>query len=112
MTREELLKICEDAVVKCELWHDRDSCVTQYRLNTIYSFLKVGAEFTTEVDKNQTIWVTVKTTDEIIKLFEKEFQKDFKIINIKDVVCCLSNERGLHITDKKGEIINPPKIVY
>ena len=72
MTREELLKICEDAVVKCELWHDRDSCVTQYRLNTIYSFLKVGAEFTTEVDKNQTIWVTVKTTDEIIKLFEKE----------------------------------------
>lgn len=48
----------------------------------------------------------------LVKLFEKEFQKDFKIINIKDVVCCLSNERGLHITDKKGEIINPPKIVY
>ena len=44
--------------------------------------------------------------------FYDEFQDDLKIINIKDVVCCISNERGLHITYKKGEIINPPKIVY
>ena len=29
--------------------------------------------------------------------FHDEFQDDFKIINIKDVVCCLSNEIGLHI---------------
>lgn len=50
LDRNELMSICEDAVVPCADWHDRDSCSTQIQLSDIYGLLEAGAEFTTKVE--------------------------------------------------------------
>ena len=44
-TRENLIKICEQAFVKEEDWHDRDSEEAQCKLGECYALLKDGCEF-------------------------------------------------------------------
>lgn len=58
-SREELISICEAAVVHCTDWCNRDSFGAQNQLNDIYEGLTAGFEYEiTEVDKiNGTIWI-------------------------------------------------------
>ena len=44
-TREELIKICEQAFVPENKWHDRDSSSAQKQLGECYVFLKDGCEY-------------------------------------------------------------------
>lgn len=64
-TREDLLKICEQAFVSEDLWFDRDSESSQSQLGECYALLKDGCEFEVvyetedhicETDEN-TIWL-------------------------------------------------------
>lgn len=64
-TREDLLKICEQAFVKEEDWHDRDSESSQCQLGECYALLKSGCDFKViyeddicETDEH-TIWLYV-----------------------------------------------------
>lgn len=66
-TREDLLKICEQAFVSEDKWHDRDSEDAQSRLGECYALLKDGCEFevTYETDDHlcetdeDTIWLYI-----------------------------------------------------
>ena len=44
-TRDELIKICEDAVVHHTKWYDRDSYLAQQSICSIYEGLTAGLEF-------------------------------------------------------------------
>lgn len=44
-TREDLLKICEQAFVSEDKWRDRDSEYSQSKLGECYALLKDGCEF-------------------------------------------------------------------
>ena len=44
-TREDLIKICEQAFVPEDKWHDRDSENAQCKLGECYSLLKAGCDF-------------------------------------------------------------------
>ena len=44
-TREDLIKICEQAFVSEDKWHDRDSSSAQKQLGECYIFLKDGCEY-------------------------------------------------------------------
>ena len=44
-TREDLIKICEQAFVKEEDWHDRDSEYSQCSLGECYALLRAGCDF-------------------------------------------------------------------
>jgi hypothetical protein len=64
-TREDLIKICEQAFVSENLWHDRDSESSQSKLGECYALLRDGCEFEVvykdnmcETDDN-TIWLYV-----------------------------------------------------
>jgi hypothetical protein len=41
LTREELMKICEDYIVPCSEWNNRDSYLSQVQVSDIYDY-KVG----------------------------------------------------------------------
>lgn len=62
-TREDLLKICEQAFVPQELWRDRDSAESQMLLGKAYALLKAGCYFEVTykgsscVTDERTIWV-------------------------------------------------------
>lgn len=45
MSREELIKLCEDAVVHHTKWQDRDSYSAQRNLQSIYKGLTAGLDF-------------------------------------------------------------------
>jgi len=47
----------------------------------------------------------------LVNLFKEEFGDDFEVINIENVICCVS-EDGLCVTDKEGNKIEVPRIVY
>lgn len=66
-TREDLLKICEQAFVNTDLWHDRDSHYAQCKLGECYALLKDGCEFKVLTRGNlktnkDTIWLEIKST--------------------------------------------------
>lgn len=44
-TREDLIKICEQAFVPEDKWHDRDSESSQCELGECYALLKAGCDF-------------------------------------------------------------------
>ena len=50
MKVEDLIKICEDAVVPYNKWHDRDSYSAQMNIQDIYKRLKAGIEYTISND--------------------------------------------------------------
>ena len=64
ITREELIKICEDSVVECKDWHDRDSCSTQYQLMDIHALLNAKAEFKYHIE-GDTIWLNFNNIEDI-----------------------------------------------
>jgi len=64
LSREDLIEICEDAVVSCSEWHDRDSYGAQYQLNEIHGLLKFGAKYTYST-QDDTIWVTFKNLNNV-----------------------------------------------
>jgi hypothetical protein len=52
-TREDLIKICENAVVHHKKWGDRDSYIAQRNIQSIYKGLTAGLDFrivTKEID--------------------------------------------------------------
>ena len=51
-TREELIQLCEDAVVPFMKWNDRDSYSAQKQLSDIYGLLKIGCDFEIDDDTN------------------------------------------------------------
>lgn len=62
-TREELIELCEAAVVPMDKWHDRDSASAQRNIGEAWVLLKAGCPFT--VDKTMTrdadtIWVEIR----------------------------------------------------
>ena len=65
-TREDLLRICEQAFVSEDKWHDRDSENAQSQLGECYALLKDGCEFEVTYDDDDicgtdenTIWLFV-----------------------------------------------------
>lgn len=44
-TREQLINICERAVVPHQKWHDRDSYISQKNIQSVYKGLTAGLDF-------------------------------------------------------------------
>jgi hypothetical protein len=58
-TREELISICEDAVVHHSNWQDRDSYLSQLSVQAIYKGLTAGIDFTIgDSTTYKSIWIT------------------------------------------------------
>ena len=64
-TREDLIKICEQAFVPEDKWHDRDSETSQCSLGECYALLKAGCDFEVVYEDDvcatneRTIWLNV-----------------------------------------------------
>lgn len=58
-TREDLIKICETAVVPFRNWNNRDSYSAQVNVDSVYKGLKAGVKFTIEATQN-VIWIYFK----------------------------------------------------
>lgn len=64
-TREDLLKICEQAFVPEDKWHDRDGEHSQCKLGECYALLKAGCDFEVIYEddlcatNDHTIWLYV-----------------------------------------------------
>lgn len=56
-TREDLIELCERAVVPCSEWHDRDSLSAQKNLEEVYSFLKIGCDYKMNNESDRTVWI-------------------------------------------------------
>lgn len=52
MDRGTLLQICEDAVVPCIEWNNRDSYISQVQLSDIYGLLEAGAEYEISIEED------------------------------------------------------------
>ena len=52
MERDILLQICEDAVVPCAEWNNRDSYLSQVQLSDIYGLLETGAEYEIQIEED------------------------------------------------------------
>lgn len=66
-TREDLIKICEQAFVNTDDWHDRDSYYSQCKLGTCYALLKDNCDFKVlhrgDLKTNDnTIWIEIEAT--------------------------------------------------
>lgn len=61
-TREDLLKICEQAFVSEDKWHDRDSENAQSCLGECYALLKDGCEFEVVYEEDNHICETDEDT--------------------------------------------------
>lgn len=65
-TRGELIKICEDAIVKESKWSDRDSHSAHCKLGSAWALLKAGCPFIVMCDEKKnlctndnTIWIEI-----------------------------------------------------
>ena len=61
-TREDLLKICEQAFVPESKWHDRDSENAQCKLGECYALLKAGCDFEVTYKDEDSMCVTDENT--------------------------------------------------
>jgi len=52
LSREQLIELCEKAVVPCDKWHDRDSYCAQREIASIYSGLKAGIDYNATLDES------------------------------------------------------------
>jgi hypothetical protein len=59
ISREELLSICEDAIIPWQNWEDRDSFSSQVLVSDIFGLLSTDATFTVTQDA-ETFWVSFK----------------------------------------------------
>jgi len=62
-TKEELISLCERAVVPCEEWQDRDSAIAQSNVYDIYERLVCDIPYTLRVEES-TIWIDFEKPDE------------------------------------------------
>lgn len=68
-SRDDLIAICEDAVVPVKRWHDRDSAKSQETVGMAWALLRAGADFAVSyepedehdqcVTDEDTIWLTI-----------------------------------------------------
>lgn len=64
-TRDELVAICEQAVVPHEQWSDRDTASAQEGVGKAWAFLRAGCDFLVRtegglcVTDEQTIWIEI-----------------------------------------------------
>jgi len=64
-TREDLVALCEQAIVPESKWHDRDSQKSQVRIGTAWALLRAGCDFddvTSDPDLGDyggTIWIRI-----------------------------------------------------
>jgi hypothetical protein len=67
LTREELISICEAAIVPQAQWHDRDSQKSQAKLGEAWALLKADCEFWIDEEMmadstgRQTIWIRIRS---------------------------------------------------
>lgn len=61
-TREDLIKICEQAFVPENKWHDRDSESSQRKLGECYVLLKAGCDFKVTYEDEDSMCVTDENT--------------------------------------------------
>lgn len=62
MTTEELIALCERAIVPVERWHDRDSARSQTKIGQALALLRAGAEWRFSNDPrtdDNTIWIEI-----------------------------------------------------
>lgn len=62
LTREDLIALCERAVVNVGKWHDRDSAHAQEQIGTAWALLNAGCEWALSTDPrsdNRTVWVKI-----------------------------------------------------
>ena len=63
-TREELIDICEDAVVPYTKWNNRDSYAAQMEISTIWAGLVAGLDYRILPDTDdETIWIEFYNID-------------------------------------------------
>jgi len=71
-TKNDLISLCERAVVPCEDWRDRDSASAQNGLYEIYIRLNADIPYTYRVENEETIWISFeKPTDEQLENISK-----------------------------------------
>ncbi|MEM6342559.1 MAG: hypothetical protein AAF927_01720 [Bacteroidota bacterium] len=61
-TREDLIGICEAAIVPQDKWNDRDSAIAHLQLAKAYVLLKAGCKF--RVDKEEDAETSLCVTDD------------------------------------------------
>jgi len=68
INRDELISICEDAIVPWQNWQNRDSGSSQYLVTDIYSLLKAGCDYEVTIENGETIWITfIDVTYDIVR---------------------------------------------
>ena len=73
MTKKELIQLCENAVVPCEDWRDRDSASAQNNIYEIFIRLMADIPYTYSIEGDTTIWIDfTKPTEEMIKNIKKQ----------------------------------------
>jgi len=86
--REELIEICEDAVVPCENWDNRDSYSAQVNIQSIYALLKANVKYVV-YQEDETLWIEFgPITKEDVKECRKYYLGIDSIddyFNLKDV---------------------------
>lgn len=56
-TTDDLINLCERAVVPCSEWRDRDSLSSQKNLEEVYSYLKAGCDYKLTTESDRTVWI-------------------------------------------------------
>jgi len=106
-TRDELISICEDGVVKWQDWGDRDSYMAQVQLSDIYSLLRVGAEYDCQVENDRTIWIDFhNVTNEMIddaKNYRLDYDDREKYLEEHDYDYEMFDGKGLDIKYDRTE---------
>lgn len=56
-TRDDLINLCERAVVRCSEWRDRDSYSCQVNIQECYDYLSRGYDYTITIESDRTVWI-------------------------------------------------------
>ena len=59
-TREDLIDLCERAVVSCTKWNNRDSYSSQVNIQECYDYLKRGYDYDITTESDNTVWINFK----------------------------------------------------
>lgn len=59
-SRDDLISLCERAVVPCREWNDRDSFSAQVNLQECYDYLNRGYIYDITNESDRTIWISFK----------------------------------------------------
>ena len=101
-TREELIRICEDAVVSCSKWHDRDSHMAQMEISDIHSLLCIGCDYVIDKNTNEnTIYITFKNIT--VEQKSNSWKNCLSIDSVEDYFNWYRNEYGEDCTSEMFE---------